>query len=169
MSQSTNPKTFLSYAWTDKSLARRVARRLRHRGLDVWLDESQLHPSDALPNRIREAIKSSTHLLVLLTSASVKSNWVAREIEIAREQTPPIAVVPIRGETAVLSPLFDEVLGIDVSETAFVEMSLDDLACSIGSGNIVTAARAPEAITVRAQAGCAWRQWCLGRRTPRCP
>lgn len=129
---TASPTLFLSYAWADKSLARRVARRLRHRGLDVWLDESEMQAGDALPGRIRTAIQSRSHLLVLLTEASVHSSWVSREIAFARELSPEVTVVPITGETNVSSPLLDETLGVDVSDTALLEARLDELVHSIG-------------------------------------
>jgi TIR domain-containing protein len=124
-----NPKLFLSHAWTNKPLARRVARRLGHRGFAVWLDEQQIQPGEPLAERVRQAIQSSSRLLVLLTKASVSvSRWVPREVAFAREQTPPIPIVPLIAESDVQSPLLDEALGVNLSDTALVEAALDDLA-----------------------------------------
>jgi hypothetical protein len=129
-----NPKLFLSHAWVNKALARRVARRLGHRGFEVWLDEQQMQPGEALPGRIRQAIQSCSHLLVLLTKTSANSKWVLREITFARELTPPLTIVPLVAESDVQSPLLDETLGVDVSDTGFVETALDDLARAIRGG-----------------------------------
>lgn len=126
-----NPKLFLSHAWVNKALARRLARRLGHRGLEIWLDEEQMEPGDALPGRIRQAIQSCSHLLVLLTKASANSRWVQREITFARELMPPITILPLVGESDVQSPLLDETVGVDVSDTGFLETALDDLARAI--------------------------------------
>jgi TIR domain len=124
-----NPKLFLSYAWTNKPLARRVARRLGHRGLEVWLDEQQMQPGEPLTERVRQAIQSSSGLLVLLTKASVSaSRWVPREIAFAREQTPPIPIFPLIAESGVESPLLDEAHGVNLSNTTLMEAALDDLA-----------------------------------------
>ena len=128
------PKLFLSHAWVNKALARRVARRLSHRGLEVWLDEEQMHPGEALPGRIRQAIQSCSHLVVLLTKTSANSRWVLKEITFARELTPPRTIVPLVAESDVQSPLLDETLGVDVSDTGFVEAALDDLARAIRGG-----------------------------------
>jgi hypothetical protein len=55
-----NPKLFLSHAWANKPFARRVARRLGHRGFEVWLDEQRIQPGEALTERVRQAIQSSS-------------------------------------------------------------------------------------------------------------
>lgn len=123
------PRLFLSHAWANKQLARRVARRLGHRGFEVWLDEQQIQITETLTKRVRQAIQSSSRLLVLLTEASVStSKWVPREVAFAREQTPSIAIVPLIAESDVQSPLLDETLGVNLSDTAFVESAIDDLA-----------------------------------------
>jgi hypothetical protein len=128
-SELQRPRLFLSHAWANKQLARRVARRLGHRGFEVWLDERQIQIAETLTDRVREAIQNSSRLLVLLTKASVSiSKWVPREVAFAREQTPPIAIVPLIAESDVQSPLLDETLGVNLSDTAFVEAALDDLA-----------------------------------------
>ncbi len=121
-------KLFLSYAWIDKSLARRVARRLGHRGFNVWLDEQQMQPGEELPRRIQEAIRSCRHLLVLLTTTSATSKWVLKEIAFAHKLGSRIAIVPLIAESNVQSPLLDENLGMDVSDTSSVEDALDQLA-----------------------------------------
>ncbi len=54
---------FLSHAWTDKALARRIERRLSSRALKVWVDDDQMHPGDVLPAAIEAAIRASTHFL----------------------------------------------------------------------------------------------------------
>lgn len=134
MSASVSPgnaKLFLSHAWANKALARRLARRLRHRGLQVWLDEEQMEPADALPERIRDAIRSCSHLLVLLTNQSASSRWVQREITFARELTSPIIILPLVGESGVHSLLLEETLGVDVSDTGLLEAALDSLVRSI--------------------------------------
>ena len=128
ISQLQKPRLFLSHAWANKQLARRVARRLGHRGFEVWLDEQQIQIAETLTDRLREAIRSSSRLLVLLTKASVVSKWVPKEVAFAREQTPPVTIVPLIAESDVQSPLVDETLGVNLSDTAFVEAALDDLA-----------------------------------------
>jgi len=74
---------FLSHSHADKEIARRIARDLRNDGVTVWIDEVELDIGDSLFQEIGTAITTVDFLGVLISSNSVKSNWVSREIEIA--------------------------------------------------------------------------------------
>src|SRR5262245_20392755 len=78
---STPPAAFLSHATADAELARRLAVDLRNRGVDVWYAEWELRPGDSLVRRIEDGIDRATHFLVLLTPASLKSEWVRTELD----------------------------------------------------------------------------------------
>src|SRR5262245_29021929 len=53
------PRLFISYSHTDKSIARRVARRLEAYSVSVWLDERKLQVGDTLSPLIRDHIAAS--------------------------------------------------------------------------------------------------------------
>jgi hypothetical protein len=107
---------------------------LSHRGIEVWLDEQQMDPGASLPKRIQDAIRSCSHLLVLLTKTSTMSIWVQKEIAFARKRKPPVTILPVVGESDVQSPLLDETVGIDISDTCYFETALDNLTQAV-SGN----------------------------------
>ncbi len=77
---------FLSHSHADKELARRLARGLRNAGVKVWIDEAELDIGDSLVEKIGQAIDVTDFLAVLLSSNSVRSQWVTREVEIALNQ-----------------------------------------------------------------------------------
>lgn len=119
-------RAFLSHSWQDKPLARRIARRLSHRGVAVWVDEYEMEVGTVLPDRIASEIGNCTHLLVLLTEAAVKSKWVAQEIALANVR-PTISVVPLIAEE-VETDLLDKRLGIHISDPWRFEDQLDTVA-----------------------------------------
>src|ERR1700737_2829385 len=77
------PSVFVSYSWHNKPLGRRMARRLTHVGAKVTFDETEFLPGQELTAEIREAIRSSTHMVVIWTAEAAGSVWVRRELEYA--------------------------------------------------------------------------------------
>lgn len=90
---------FMSYARHDRADAVRLQRRLEQYRLDadlrvregerffparplqpVFRDEDELVPGQDLPERIRRGLESSRFLIVLASRASLKSQWVEKEI-----------------------------------------------------------------------------------------
>lgn len=77
------PAAFLSHSGNDASAAERLARDLRKQGVDVWYAEWEIKPGQSLRRKIDEGIDRATHFLVLLTPASLKSEWVQTELDAA--------------------------------------------------------------------------------------
>ena len=127
-------RVFVSHSWKDKTLARRVARRLRHRGVGIWIDEAEMQVGDRLSQRLADEIRASGHLLVLLTESATKSKWVTQELDVAREATVPI--VPVVAEANLRAPLLDEVLAIDITDPLSFEGRMDVLAGALIGGPV---------------------------------
>jgi TIR domain len=124
------PRAFLSHSWQDKPLARRIARRLSHRGVQVWVDEFEMEVGTDLPGQIAREVASSTHLLVLLTMAAGNSKWVTQEIKLA-ESHGGISIIPLIAEDGVPIDLLDKSLGIAISDPWKFEDQLDIVARAI--------------------------------------
>ena len=65
-----HPKAFLSYAWESdahKAWARDFATRLREDGVEVTLDQWELHPGDALPEFMERAVRANDYVLIVCT------------------------------------------------------------------------------------------------------
>jgi hypothetical protein len=75
------PAAFLSHSTVDRNTAYRLATDLRAAGIDVWYAEWELRAGDSLRRKIDEGIDRATHFIVLLTSASLKSEWVQTELD----------------------------------------------------------------------------------------
>jgi hypothetical protein len=68
----------------DKEFARQLRSRLRDEGLRVWLDEEDMKGGRDLHHQIDEAIREYDKLLLILSGASMQSNWVRTELRRAR-------------------------------------------------------------------------------------
>ena len=78
-------KVFISYAHSDKPMARKAAEALSKAGLEVWWD-SEVLPGDNWAQEHSEALKSSQAMIVLLSPASVQSNEVRSDLSFALGQ-----------------------------------------------------------------------------------
>lgn len=76
-------RVFICHATDDKPFARRIATRLRQAGAEVWLDEWEIKVGDSIVERINAGLGAATHLLLILSAASVQKPWVRREFSSA--------------------------------------------------------------------------------------
>src|SRR5437667_6841697 len=76
-------RVFLSYASADKPAARYIAEALKESGVSPQFDEWELGWGDSLAERIGAAATSSDYVLILLSPASVDSNWIRSDINVA--------------------------------------------------------------------------------------
>ncbi|QNA85461.1 toll/interleukin-1 receptor domain-containing protein [Sphingomonas sp. So64.6b] len=74
---------FLSHNRSDKPMAREIGRFLRHHGVEVWFDEWDIYGGDSVIDKLEAGIKMSDFFLLLVSPASMKSNWVRQEIRSA--------------------------------------------------------------------------------------
>ena len=86
-------KIFVSHSSKDKWAARRVAKDIEELGHTVFLDEKDITTGESIDASIRTHLKSSEHFLILLSPASLNSQWVLLELggALALEKT----IVPI--------------------------------------------------------------------------
>ena len=74
---------FLSHSHADKPFARKLAASLRAAGHGVWIDEAEINIGDSLIEKIREGLDQVDYVAAILSSASIDSPWVTRELDIA--------------------------------------------------------------------------------------
>ncbi len=77
---------FLSHTHADKAFARELARALQRRGIYVWIDDAEIKVGDSLIEKIREGIDHVDFFGVVLSKTSVRSQWVAKELDVAMNQ-----------------------------------------------------------------------------------
>ena len=77
---------FISYCSQDKHFAKKLSFDLGLFGVKVWIDEGEIKVGDSLIEKIRQGIDQVDYLAVVLTPASVNSEWVKKEVDIAMNQ-----------------------------------------------------------------------------------
>ena len=75
------PKLFISYSHKDKEFALELSYALEEQGADVFIDKWEIKVGDYFLDKILEAIKASNFIVTILSSNSVKSEWVLYEIK----------------------------------------------------------------------------------------
>lgn len=76
-------KIFLSHTSSDKPFVRKLAADLRNNGHTVWIDEAEINIGDTLIGKIREGLDSVDYVAAVLSNASIQSELVKKELEIA--------------------------------------------------------------------------------------
>lgn len=73
---------FICHASEDKvHVARPLARELKKRGVDVWIDEGEILIGDSLRQKIDEGLTKSDYGVVILSPNFFKKEWPQRELD----------------------------------------------------------------------------------------
>jgi hypothetical protein len=110
---------FLSYSHKDRRFVRKLNRDLESLGVTVWLDEKGLTPGDSLLRSIREGIDKSDYFIVVLSEASVSSEWVHREIDVASSielRTGVKKVIPVLRDPVAIPAMLEGKVFADFRE-----------------------------------------------------
>jgi hypothetical protein len=95
---NVHKRVFLSHSHKDKPFARALARALHQRGISVWIDEAEINIGESLIGKLRRAIDEVDFVVALISSSSIKSEWVKKELDVAMNQeikSKRIKVLPI--------------------------------------------------------------------------
>jgi TIR domain len=85
-------KVFLSYAREDADFALHLATDLRADEVDLWVDQLDIPPGAIWDREVQRALEVCSHLLVVLSPASVDSDNVMNEVHFALDKSK--SVVP---------------------------------------------------------------------------
>lgn len=70
---------FISYSNQDEKIASELCSELANVGFSCFMAEKGIHVSEKWEQKIREALKSSEQILLLITPRSINSQWVLME------------------------------------------------------------------------------------------
>lgn len=99
---------FISYSHADKAKIDLIAGHLVRKRTSVWIDRWELKAGDSIINKVQEAVEGSSALLIMLSKASVESEWCKKELTagLFRElDEKRVVVVPVLLEDCKI-PLF---------------------------------------------------------------
>lgn len=71
---------FISYSHENKEFVDKLAMQLVHRNVNVWLDRWELNIGDSIIDKVQEAVDGASALLVIMSKASISSEWCKREL-----------------------------------------------------------------------------------------
>jgi hypothetical protein len=97
---------FISYSHRDAALAKSLLAKLQHSGLRCFLAEKDIAASERWEDRIRDALRASERVLLLITPNSKNSHWVVAEAGAAwalgKQLIPAVAYVDVE---ELISPI----------------------------------------------------------------
>ncbi len=73
-------KAFLSHTSSDKPFVLKLARDLKSENVDVWLDEWEIRVGNSIVEEIDKALSSHGFFVLILSSRSLQSDWVRKEL-----------------------------------------------------------------------------------------
>jgi uncharacterized protein YjbI with pentapeptide repeats len=77
---------FISYSSENEDFAERLHADLQNEGVRCWFAPQELEGGQKLHEQINEAIRVHDKLVLILSEASMKSNWVEHEVREARQR-----------------------------------------------------------------------------------
>ena len=128
------PRVFLSHSHTDKVRARHVGRYLEGQGIKVWIDEGELRFGDSLVEKLSRAIAEVDFLVAMISPASIDSEWVKRELDVAMNQEikqKRVKVIPIAVGSVAMPGFLEGKLYADFTNPYRQKKNLPALAASI--------------------------------------
>jgi len=73
MAEKQHYDVFLSYSFKDKPWVSEFASALRGAGVKAWFDVSELAPGERWQDKVQEALRDSSTLIIILSPNSVES------------------------------------------------------------------------------------------------
>ncbi|WP_067488503.1 toll/interleukin-1 receptor domain-containing protein [Actinomadura hibisca] len=115
---------FISYSHDDAAWVKSFAARLQGDGIKVAYDELFLLPGDPLVHSIEQAIRDSTHGLLIYSPAAAASRWVREEYQALLGRAvddPDHRLIPVLIEDVELPPFAQNRVYIDFRKGITVE------------------------------------------------
>lgn len=85
---------FISYSWTDVEIVSAIDFGLKATGFTVWRDESEMRAGQALGVQVERALEEAKCVLVCISPAAVRSEWVRAEMRRSRGKLLPVIIKP---------------------------------------------------------------------------
>ena len=89
---------FISYAHSDADQARLLVNALRTTKVTGWMDSADIAGGEAISSAVRDALKRSAAVIVLLSPRALHSEWVQFEIGAAEALNKRIIPVIVSGD-----------------------------------------------------------------------
>lgn len=111
-------KVFISHSSNDKKFVRLLKSCLQENDIDTWLDEDELNLGDSLLKKLEKALDESSHFVIVLSKASVNSDWVQLELKkvISNQKSGLInKIIPVKYRACDIPEVLKELLYADLT------------------------------------------------------
>ena len=151
-------KVFISYAREDIKEASEIVGILEHLGIESFIDTTDIRIGEpALSKILRTLNNEITHLIAILSPASIKSQWVAYEIGYATAKE--IVILPFLTQTTISLPTFiqglnytsDKDLLRDYFKSEITPKLITPYEIPLNKNEIFSYPSYPETITIKEQ------------------
>ena len=109
---------FLSYSQEDKNFAQSIVKKLNESGIEVWWDEWEILAGDSIIQKIfTEGLSKADIFLIVLSNASINSNWVKEELDYAmiKKIEGEFRIIPLVKEKCEIPPPLKPLFWVDLS------------------------------------------------------
>ena len=110
---------FISYSHSDAALVSKLAAHLVKHNASVWVDTWELNVGDSIVRKVQDAIEGASALLVILSKASVQSEWCKKELSagLMRElDEKRVVVLPVLVEECTIPVFLREKMYADLRQ-----------------------------------------------------
>lgn len=131
----TQKSIFLCHSSKDKFFVRELAENLKTYGIKVWLDEAEINIGDSLTEKIGQAIDETDYVGVVLSTNSVNSQWVQKELQVALQKEfskKQVVVLPMLLESVAIPPFLRDKLYADFTSLEKFEETFPRFLRSLG-------------------------------------
>ena len=124
---SINCEIFISYSSKEKDIASLVRETLENNGITCWMAPESIPASSGYAAEITEAIANAKVVVLVLSSPSMESRWVAKEVDFAICENKPI--IPFHIDDSKLTRTFQLYLNNVQHNDAYrrIKLALGDL------------------------------------------
>lgn len=137
----------------DKRFAGKLALRLaQFKQLRIWIDQAEIKPGDSLTQLIGRALDSMDVLCVVLSPDAAVSEWVAKEVGLARRRYSKlrnIRIIPLIHKPTVVPRSLSDWLFLDFSDEANFEGAVGSLVEALGVFKLPDDPQTDEEIDIR--------------------
>jgi hypothetical protein len=103
---------FICHASEDKPFVDLLTKPLDEQAVGHWYDKREIKVGDSIVEKINDGLSDATHLIVVLSGASVDKSWVKREMSsslIRQLGSRSIKLLPLLREDCTIPPLLADI------------------------------------------------------------
>jgi hypothetical protein len=118
-SDMTKKQVFISYFHGDKDVASKIASIYKRYDVTVWIDFEAIRPGEFIARHIEKGLRTSNYFTILISTRSVSSPWVQRELAMAFDLSKDgrLIVIPAKVDKVDMPLELRGLLYIDFSDS----------------------------------------------------